>query len=281
MNTRREDDHGEYWADVDGPVLRFGVYKLFNWLRGKMKFLFSLLFLFLIPLAHGQDCYSSAHNMVRYSDDLTNAVWTKPATIADVQTSIAPPAILNAGTSFSATLVAGQFGIIHLGNGPAMVNGALYEISVLAKYGTRQFIGLGLAGGSTQGCSFDIQNGAAGVCTANFSDPEIENKGDGWWRLSVTHTGVVATFPNMRPSITNQTSASAFTVLVATGGEVVYLSSPQAQRIVTGVTARERGKYVPNLALGITWAPARHCDYEFLTRPFENRTPAQIAIDSQ
>lgn len=260
MNTQRENDHGEYWAD-EGTYVTFNVKSLFNWLRGKMKFLFSLLLLFLIPLAHGQDCYSSAHNLVGYSDDLTSATgWTKTATIADTLTSVPPPRIYGVGKSFSATLTAGQFLIIYGNpNNTSLVNGGQYEFSVLAKYGNRQFIGLGLAGGATQGCSFDIQNGLAGTCTANFSSPRVEAKGDGWYKLSVIHTGIVATFPNLRLSITNQTNASTFTVLAAAGGEVVYLSSPQAQHVITGVSSIERSKYVPNAAFGITWAPAVDC----------------------
>lgn len=282
MNTRREEDHGEYWAD-EAMVLRFDVKKLFNWIRGKMKFIVSLLSLFLIPFAYGQSCYTSAHNLVGYSEDLTSATgWTKVATMADVTTTISPPIVYGVTKSFSATLTAGQSNIEY-GQGPniAMVNAVPYILSAYAKYSTRQFIGIGLAGGATRGCSYDIQNGVAGVCNAGFSTPTIASAGDGWYKLTALFTGDYATFPNARFSFTNQTNASTFTLLAATGGEVVYLSSPQIQNVVTGVSTREKSKYVPNLLFGITWAPATICDFDFLTRPKEIRTEAQIAVDSE
>lgn len=284
MNTRREEDHGEYWADTDGPVLSFDVKKLFNWIRGKMKSLLSLfVILFLTSLAYGQDCYTPAHNMAGYSEDLTSATgWVKVATMADVTTTIPPPRVYGVTKSFSATLAAGQSTIEYgAGTNISMVNAAPYILSGYAKYSTRQFIGLGLVGGATRGCSYDIQTGVAGACSAGFSTPTIASAGDGWYKLTALFTGDYATFPNARLGFTNQTNISTFTVLAATGGEVVYLSSPQIQNVVTGMSIRERSKYVPNLLLGITWAPALHCDFDFLTRPHEIRTEAQIAAGMQ
>lgn len=281
MNTRREEDHGEYWAD-EAMVLRFDVKKLFNWIRGKMKFIVSLLSLFLIPFAYGQSCYTSAHNLVGYSEDLTSATgWTKVATITDFTASVAPPIAFNVSKTFKAVLAAGQSNISYgVGSNNAVTVGSTYLLSIYAKYVDRQYIGLGTAGGGVWGCSYDIQNGVAGVCNGTHLTPTITSVGDGWYKLTNTYIGHV-TNPNARVLLTNQTNISTYTVLAATGGEIVYLSSPQVQNVVTGVSTREKSKYVPNLLFGITWAPATICDFDFLTRPKEIRTEAQIAVDSE
>jgi hypothetical protein len=261
-NTPREDERGEYWPDK-GIYVTFNVKKVFNWMRGKMKFLVSLLSLFILPYAWGADCFTPAHNMVGYSEDMTSATgWTKVATITDDSATTPPPAgIFNVGKTFKAVLAAGQSNIEYgVTSNIAFVVGNSYKLSMLAKYQDRQYIGMGIGGGGTWGCSYDIQNGVAGVCNGSLTTPTITAAGGGWYKLTALYVGHV-TNPNVRFQLTNQTNVSTFTVLAATGGEIVYMSSPQVQNVTTPATSSlESSKYVPNLLFGISWAPAIDCN---------------------
>lgn len=265
MNTENENMHGEDWSDPRGIYVSFNVKKLFNWMRGKMRIIISLLSLFILPYAWGADCFTPAHNMVGYSEDLTSATgWTKIATMADTTATSgigAPPAVFNVGKTFSAVLAAGQSHVIYGSiSNVALVSGQLYQFSIYAKYLDRRYIGLGITGGGTIGCSYDLLNGVVGVCTG-LTNPTITAKGNGWYKLTALHTGSIGTYPNLRLHVTNQTDAASFTVLAATGGETFYLSSPQVQNVTTPPTDPfEVSKYVPNALFGISWAPAISCN---------------------
>lgn len=284
METERERDRGEHWPE-EGVYFKVDVKKLFNWIRGKMKFIISLFILLVAPVAFGTDCFTPAHNMVGYSEDLTSATgWTKAATITDDSGTTTPPIQFNVSKTFKAVLAAGQSNISYGSSSNISLAGTgyFYLFSVYAKYSDRQYIGFGVTGGGTSVCSYDIQNGVAGVCSGGASSPEVTSAGGGWYKLSLLFSGSLASYPRLRVLFNNQTDIVSTTALAATGGEIVYLSSPQVQNVTDPATpALEQSKYIPQALFGIAWGPARRCDFEFLTRPKEIRTQAQIEAGSE
>lgn len=280
MNTDRENNHGEYWANEDGWVISFDIKWILNWIGSKMKFLFSVLLLFLTPLAQGQECFYPAHNMVGYSDLLTSATgWnTALSTITDDSGATTPPEALNVNKTFKLVALAGNSALITGATGNKyVVNSAGYILSIYAKYSNQQWIRFGTSGASTFACNYDIQNGATGSCVG-LSNPTITAVGDGWYYLTAYYSGstAVSNAFRFRVEITSSSSGSASTTV---GGETVFLSAPQAQD--NRVPNPEYKKYVATTDFYRVWGNPRRCNYEFLTRPFENRTTEQIAAGFQ
>ena len=258
MNTEREDNHGEYWSNEDGWVISFNIKSILNWIGSKMKFIISVLFLFLVPSVYGQECLYPAHNMVGYSDLLTSATgWnTALSTITDDTGSTTPPEALNINKTFKLVALAGNSALITGATGNKyVVNSAGYILSIYAKYSNQQWIRFGTSGASTFACNYDIQNGATGSCVG-LSNPTITSVGDGWYYLTAYYFGTTAVSTSFRYRV-EITSSSSGSAGMTVGGETVFLSAPQAQD--DRVSNPENKKYVATTDFYRVWASPRDC----------------------
>jgi hypothetical protein len=131
-----------------------------------------------------------ATNEALYSNQIDNAYWgkldiaiTANAAIAPDGTTTAESAVLT-GTGTTPRTISRLAGV--------SVSNATVTFSCFVKYVDRQFIQLVFSGGfSFQYANFDVQNGT--VTDGTYTSATIENNGNGWYRISVTTTGLNTT----------------------------------------------------------------------------------------
>jgi hypothetical protein len=118
-------------------------------------------------------------NELTYSNDFSNAAWTKTnATITSGQSGY------DGTTNASLLATTAQFaGIQQL-----KAQSGLNTFSVYAKAGTFNFIFIEINGGG--GAWFDLSNGTAGIAITYSS--KIESVGGGWYRCSVSGSGTTS-----------------------------------------------------------------------------------------
>ena len=125
-------------------------------------------------------------NLVTYSEDLSNAAWSKLTnTTVNSNQAISPSGTLNAD-EFSA--IATSTSLLAIQDGFSVSSGANYTISFFAKKGSIKYIQL--FNGSSQvtnnpRTNFDLENGTVYVSDANHNS-SIEDYGNGWYRCSVS-----------------------------------------------------------------------------------------------
>lgn len=227
-----------------------------------LKLIVALTILLASTNSFGQECFVSAHNILGYSADMSSATgWTKVATVTDDTANTTPPEVFNAASAFKAVYAAGQSLIIYGagGNLPYVVTGSPYRLMAYVKYSDARYLAFGVTGGASRSCAFDLQTGTAGTCSAHASitGSSITAVGNSWYRITVNYTGEAATNPNIRMLFQNLSANTAGSTLAATGGEILYISSPSAQRIYDSST--EYYKYVPTTTFVKAWGPARLC----------------------
>jgi hypothetical protein len=225
------------------------------------KFLFLLAVLFATN-AVAQDCFTPAHNLLGYSDDMTSSTgWSKVATITDDTAATRPPAkIYNVNKVFKAASGASQ---TSLQTGAAgnlyVVNGSSYVLTIFAKYSNLQYLGVGITGsGGTYMNAFDIQNGVVG--TNQFgSNITITAAGDSWWKIKIPFTGVTAIGTSFRLRLIPLNSNVYTDTKTTAGTEIVYYTAPQIQNYIDAST--EFDKYIPTTTFNAAWGVPRNCEF--------------------
>jgi hypothetical protein len=139
----------------------------------------------------------SPYNLVTFSEDFTNAAWTKSNTSISANTSTAPNGTLTADT-FTADGSNSAKGLLQTGVS-TLVNGQTYTTSIYAKRGTNNFIQIV---GSTAPyinlnvfANFNLLTGVVGTVGAG-STASITDVGNGWYRCTMTATALATTSTN-------------------------------------------------------------------------------------
>jgi hypothetical protein len=130
-------------------------------------------------------------NLLTYSEDFSNAAWTKVAGSVSVsQNAVGPNGVSNSAATITALAGTNNHWLYQSFASSAIA----YSQSVYAKAGTANWIGVGFgAGAITDGVFFNLSNGTVG--TAAFgSTGTIQNAGNGWYRCTVTRTGPGGTY---------------------------------------------------------------------------------------
>jgi hypothetical protein len=121
-------------------------------------------------------------NLVTYSNDLTNSIWTKVRSTITANDTTSPDGTQNAD---KITLDSGTN--IKFLEQTQLQNGT-YTQSVYAKAGTHNFLQLLVGSDATPYCNFDLVNGtySASGCTAS-----ITAVGNGWFRCVMTYSTTI------------------------------------------------------------------------------------------
>jgi len=133
---------------------------------------------------------AEATNEALYSNQIDDAYWgkldiaiTANAAIAPDGTTTAESAVLS-GTSTTPRTINRNAGV--------SVANATITFSCFVKYVDKQFIQLVFSSAfSSEYANFDLQNGT--VTSGTYAAATIENNGNGWYRISVTTTGINTT----------------------------------------------------------------------------------------
>lgn len=124
-------------------------------------------------------------NLFQYSEQFNNALWGKSSTtIVTPNTTTAPN-----GTMTADSFILNGAGSCFVFQTP-VVSFNFFTTSVYVKYVNRQFIQIVYGSGLTEYANFDILNGF--VTGGSYTGASISNEGNGWFRISLTSTGVVA-----------------------------------------------------------------------------------------
>ncbi len=123
-------------------------------------------------------------NSAQYSEDFTNAYWTKAGLSVNGNNANAPDGNLTAD-KFVETAANSQHTLYN--SGFSVVSGTAYTISFFAKAAGRNFIQFPLAdvmtGASSNGrVNFDLSNGTIGQTVGTNLTAEIIDVGNGWYR---------------------------------------------------------------------------------------------------
>ena len=124
-------------------------------------------------------------NLLTYSDDFSNAAWTKLAGSVTSNTIIAPDGTLTADKLAEDSTTAGHY--IQSANA-TVSSGATVTATVYAKAGERTFIAL-YEGRANKGTYFNLSTGAVGGTLVSApTSSSITSVGNGWYRCSITVT---------------------------------------------------------------------------------------------
>lgn len=122
-------------------------------------------------------------NLITHSNDFTNAVWTK------TQVNVSAPSVDSPLGSTGGSLLTSTTGTAcYLRFSTTKTAGAEYTMSIFAKGGTATIAYLrDLSQASQPSVYFDLSSGLVGEEEAGI-EGDIENVGDGWYRITATST---------------------------------------------------------------------------------------------
>ena len=127
---------------------------------------------------------NSATNLVQYSEEFSNAYWTKNLSNIVSNNAISPDGSLNASKLVSSN--DGQNSRIEFF--PIASDNTIYTSSLFVKKGDLNFISLNLRDktGVTRVAYFDINNVTVSSTINSPTDAKIENYGNGWFKVSIS-----------------------------------------------------------------------------------------------
>ena len=121
-------------------------------------------------------------NLCTYSEQLDNSAWTKNNTSITANSVTSPDGTQNADTITSTAASPNTLS-------PLASFAATTNVSIFVKYVSQQWVQLMSGGAFNAYANFDIQNGVIGTVGSNASNAQIENFGNGWYRISVNLLG--------------------------------------------------------------------------------------------
>lgn len=146
-------------------------------------------------------------NLLTYSQDFTNASWSKSGVTITANTTVAPN-----GTTTASKLVEDGF-LVTYGVYKGITTGFRYSHSIYAKKGERDWIKFNCIHGGNASVWFNLANGTIGTNNST-GIPSIENVGNGWYRCIVNNTdhSVAASFYSVMPSTNNNVETYTGTI---------------------------------------------------------------------
>lgn len=190
---------------------------------------------------------SRANNHL-WSQDFTNATWTKTASTVTAN-SVASPDGLTNGTKVLAN--AGNNLLNLYGSGSlTTTSGTVYTQSCYVKYGNTRWLWVRIGNPDASFVAFDLQNGVVGnkLDTASaISAFSMTSVGNGWYRIVITWTASSTAAYNMCWTLGTASTPTGATVTQA-GTEFFYLFGAQYE---TGSFATS---YIPTTTASVTRA---------------------------
>jgi len=198
------------------------------------------------------------HNLLTYSEDFSNAVWSKGigynSTISTDQT-VSPSGLIDADALVSDS--AGGSGSVITARPVSVTSGTSYTLSIYAKGNTLSWMQLYLLGYTSPGnggAYFDLQNGEVGTVTSGYT-AQIADIGNGWYRCSLSFTAGASVSGEMRVLLADSDNDSS---VARDGVTSIYIWGAHLYRSDLGgmVDNPDRGdSYVPTAVRVLPSAP--------------------------
>ena len=183
-----------------------------------------------------------ATNLLQYSEDFSNAAWSKSNSSITSNSVISPDGTQNADKLIpNATSSVNKY----IYTIPTTSNGIDYTLTVFAKEGEYDMLRLE-DGNNSQGAWFDLSNGTLGTVGTSVT-AKIQNYGNGWYRCSVT-----------KPSV----STSVFFVISASNTESIQVGDGTSGVYIYGAMLEQGSyptSYIKTTSAAVTRA-AETCD---------------------
>jgi len=164
----------------------------------------------------------SRTNLLRYSDDLTNAAWTLSSATVSANAAVAPD-----GTTTADKLVEDTATITHLIVNTVTTTATATTFSVYAKPAGRSWVALGIldSGAAERITYFNIAAGTIGT-TGTGITAAITPAGDGWYRCAVT---IATAFASPNPCRVYLTTGDNIIVYAGDGTSGAYIWGAQVE----------------------------------------------------
>jgi len=127
---------------------------------------------------------NSATNLITYSEDFSQSVWTKNLSSITSDNAISPNGSIDASKFISSNDgLNSRIEVL-----PTLADNTVYTLSIFVKKGDLNFISINLRDktGVTRVAYFDINNGVLTSTINSPQDANIEYFGNGWFRVSIT-----------------------------------------------------------------------------------------------
>ena len=210
-------------------VTSTGTYNSGTWVKAEAAYRAGRLALLAngqeIGFTHGTPLLSltSRYNLLAWSEQFDNAVWTRYATAVTANSTTAPNA-----TTTADTITCTQVNDSHtVGCTITLVTGVNHCASVYAKAGTHNFIQFGFSSQGGTIANFDLSAGVVGTSSGVVSTSMV-NEGNGWYRCQIVYVPSVAA-TGFTVAIVPSASATRYQALNATGNETVFLWGAQLE----------------------------------------------------
>ena len=150
---------------------------------------------------------AQSSNLLTYSEDFSNAAYTKFYANVESNVAISPTGELTTDKLTETT----DPGEHRIGQNYSLTSGSSYTISVIAKAAGRNFIRLGAGnlGALPARVSFDLSNGTIG--TVSYGTGKIESLGNGFYRCSVTATATSTATTSFEINVMQLTNTPSYT----------------------------------------------------------------------
>jgi len=180
--TKAKQDANNFLAaaGITGQVQSQAIYNLVNDLQtsglwSKMKAVYPMV--------------TDNYNLLSYSEDFSNAVWTKVNANVTANSIIAPNGTNTADTITST--INGTYAFVSQ-DLPTLTNGQVYTVSRYVKAGNINFCTIGLH--QLADAFFDLQNLTYSFSGTGAVSASITDVGNGWRRISATYTWSGSTY---------------------------------------------------------------------------------------
>ena len=159
-------------------------------------------------------------NLSTYSEDFSNAAWSKNNVSINTNNAVSPDGSLNASSIVGDGSTSYHWIQKDSGSG---ISGKTYSISFFAKKGSLNFLQLVLDS-SVFGImhqNFDLENGVIGSSSGSAT-PFIKNYGNGWYRLGVTATATSSNTIKPLIALANSNTIGRFGSFSTSGNIKIY-----------------------------------------------------------
>ena len=145
-------------------------------------------------------------NLILYSEDFSNAYWTKLDSTISTNTTTSPDGTLTADKLIDDSDNTTHY-VTNIGN---FTIGTTYKLSIYAKASEKNWIAIGFNNQSNSLAWFNLSSGTVGTVQSNISATSIESVGNGWYRCSITCTITASNpYPSFIVANANNTLAYA------------------------------------------------------------------------
>ncbi|MEK9783040.1 MAG: hypothetical protein VW312_00265, partial [Opitutales bacterium] len=166
---------------------------------------------------------AQSSNLLTYSEDFSNAAYTKFYASVESNVAMSPTGELTTDKITEST----DTGEHRVQQNYSLTSGSAYTISVIAKAAGRNFIRLGAGnlGVLPARVSFDLSSGTIG--TVSYGTGAIESLGNGYFRCSVTATAALTSTTSFEINLMELTNTPSYT---GDGYSGVLLFAAQAEQ---------------------------------------------------